>query len=290
MSLSQIPWQVLIILSGLLTTVSISINKHQARRVSALQVLGYKYLINWLVIGTLWWIFNSQVPGNWWMFYLYGMVVAMAVAVYTKALRISMSQTVLTDPIGQLMGIVLALIVLSEWQLFAAGIGGIKLLTALLLMPLTFWLFYEPKSAHSKQWIKLILIFVMCMAVFKVVVKIFVNSAPAVTVLFFQYFGSMTISWVGILTKKRAVWIDKQFAITGFIQGIAGSLAILFLYTALKLATVTQTTLLRTPLIVILGTLSGLLGFKEIKNMTRKKWLGTGVAGIIMILVLAANR
>jgi len=290
MSLSQIPWQVLIILSGLLTTVSISINKHQARRVSALQVLGYKYLVNLLVIGTLWWTFNRQVPGNWWMFYLYGMVVAVAVAVYTKALRISMSQTVLTDPIGQLMGIVLALIVLSEWQLFVSGIGGIKLLTALLLMPLTFWLFYEPKSVHSKQWIKLILIFVMSVAVFKVVVKIFVNSAPPVTVLFFQYFGSMTISWAGILIKKRAIWIDRQFAITGFIQGIAGSLAILFLYTALKLTTVTQTTLLRTPLIVILGTLSGLLGFKEIKNMTRKKWLGTGVAGIIMILVLAANR
>jgi len=289
MSLSQIPWQVLIILSGLLTTVSISINKHQAHRVSALQVVGYKYLVNWLFIGSLWWMFYGQVPGNWWMFYLHGMAVAIAVAVYTKALRISMSQTILTDPIGQLLGVVLALIVLSEWQLFITGIGGIKLLMALLLMPLTFWLFYEPKSVHSKQWIKLILIFVMSMAVFKVLVKIFVNTAPAVTVLFFQYFGSMTISWMGILTKKRAIWIDKQFAIKGFIQGIVGSSAILLLYTALKLATVTQTTLLRTPLIVILGTLSGLLGFKEIKHMTIKKWMGAGLALLITILVLTAN-
>jgi len=234
-------------------------------------------------------MFYGQVPGNWWMFYLHGMAVAIAVAVYTKALRISMSQTILTDPIGQLLGVVLALIVLSEWQLFITGIGGIKLLMALLLMPLTFWLFYEPKSVHSKQWIKLILIFVMSMAVFKVLVKIFVNTAPAVTVLFFQYFGSMTISWMGILTKKRAIWIDKQFAIKGFIQGIVGSSAILLLYTALKLATVTQTTLLRTPLIVILGTLSGLLGFKEIKHMTIKKWMGAGLALLITILVLTAN-
>jgi len=289
MILEAIPWQVLIIGSGLLTAVSISINKHQAHRASALQTVGYKYFINWLIIGCLWWMFSKQVPGNWWMFYVYGMAVAIAVAVYTKALRISLSKTVLTDPIAQLLGVVLALVVLGEWQLFVAGLGGVKLLIALLLMPLALWLFYEPKAANSKLWMKLILVFILSMAVFKVIVKLFVDSAPAVTVLFFQYFGSMTITLVGMLVKKRPFWINRKFAIRGLLQGAAGSIAILLLYTALRLATVTETTLIRSPLFVITASISGLWGFKEVQQMTRKKWLGAGMALVILFLVITAG-
>jgi len=290
MSLSQIPWQILVIIASLIRSLSLSLNKHQSHKASALQVQSIKYLSASLFIGSFWWLTSKSLPANWYIFFIFGLAVGVNVTIYTQAQRISLSQTSLIRPIGQLLGITLAGLILQEWKLFT-GDKGILLIFALILMPLFFWLFYEIESHYSKKWIKLAVTFLTILAVFKVITKILLNTTDnAVDLLVFQYLGAFTSTFIGVFIRKHKMYIDKKFTIKGLIQGVLAGFATLLFYTALKKTTVIQTTLLSTPLVVLLATLSGLIGFKEIKNMTRKKWLGTGVAGIIMILVLAANR
>lgn len=288
MSLESIPWQLLTILSGTLTGVSLIFNKHQTAKGSALQTRGYYYFFSAILIGGFWLLTSGNVPQNWWLYYGYGMAVAALTVIYSIAQRISMSQTSLVEPVGQLLGIITATIVLAEWQLFTTS-QGIKFILALILMPLLFWLLYQ-KSLQGKKWLQMALIYVVALALFKVTVKILLTTVGAAAeMLFFQYLGSATIAYLGVKFKKQNLFISKRFATQGLIQAITGSSSILFLYTALKLTTVTQTTLIRTPLVLLIATVSGLIGFKEAKQMTLKKWLGVGVALVIIFLVLTSE-
>lgn len=285
MSLTQVPWQVLIILGALLTTVSLSLNKHQAHKGSALQVQSSKYLgsFSWVLF---WWLLTSKtISSSWWMFYLYGMIVAVNLVVYTKAQRINMSLTSLIEPVGQLMGIILAALVLSEWKVFV-GAGGSKLILAMILMPVLFWLFFEAKSNKSKKWLRLAIIYLGTLAIFKVIVKIFLGGAEAVEILVFQYAGSFTAATFGVLVKKQRSTLRRKFVLRGILQGWIGSSGIILLYTAIKISTVSETTLLRAPIVLLLKTVIGLLIFQEIKLMTKKKWIGVLVALLITSLVI----
>ncbi|MBU1084778.1 hypothetical protein KKB06_00285 [Patescibacteria group bacterium] len=288
MSFENIPWQVLILVSSVITTLSVTINKFQSHRGSALQVLGSKYIgsLSWMLF---WWmLLSKQIPNNWWMFYLYGFLVAGNLIIYTKAQRINMSFTSLADPAGQIAGVLLAAVVLSEWSLFF-GQSGVQMTLAFLLMPVMLWLFYDYRSINSKKWIKLILIYLIISAVFKVLVKIFVDSSQAVEVLIFQYAGSLTACLLGLMLKKQFKFFQKKFVLRGVMHGIIGSSGILILYSAIKMSTVSQTTLLRTPLMLGLQVLIGLVLFKERKEMTVKKWIGVMVVFIIAGLVITAN-
>lgn len=288
MSLTQIPWQVLVVVGAVLTTLSLSLNKYQSHKGSALQVQSSKYLgsFSWLLF--LWLMTTKTISNNWWMFYLYGMLVAVNVVIYTKAQRINMSLTSLIEPIGQLLGIILAAIAIGEWKVFL-GTSGEKLIIALLLMPVLFWTFFEANSKKSKQWLKLAVIFLCTLAIFKVIVKIFLNNAQAVEVLVFQYAGSFTATSLGVLLKKQRSSFRRRFVLRGVLQGWVGSSGIILLYTAVKISTVTGTTLLRTPIVLLLKTVIGLIVFKEVQLMTRKKWLGVILAGAISFLVITAN-
>lgn len=288
MSLTNLPWQVLLLIGVLFNGLASLLNKYQSHRGSALQVQTCKYIgsFSWMLV---WWLAMSRnISTDWWKYIAYGMVIGVNVVLYTKAQRISMSQTSLVEPVGQLLGIFLAAVLLREWTLFA-GQSGIYLIFALLLMPLVFWLFYEYQTVHSRKWLKLVSAMLVLLAFFKVITKHFLNSAEAIDILVFQYIGSFLAVSGGVLLKNQHRLIKKKFALRGFVQGLIGSSSGLMLYMGVKAATVTQTTLFRTPLVIVIKTMVGLLVFREIAKMTKKKWLGVVVALIIMLLVMVAG-
>ena len=290
MSLSQVPWQVLVVTSSLVTSLSIVVNKHQSHKASALQVQSLKYLSASVFIGLVWWFISKNIPLAWWQFYIYGMAVGINVTIYTQAQRISLSKTALVGPIGELLGVILAAIVLKEWRLFTSS-RGLYLILALILMPAVFWFFYEVKEISSKKWIKTIAVFLSILAVFKVITKTLLDKAPeAIEMLMFLYFGAFTATFIGLKIKRYKMFVNKRFAIKGILQGIIAGSGTLLIFAAIKQATVVQTTLLRVPLLLIVTTLSGLIGFKELEKMNAKKWIGTIVAGLIMILVLLSTQ
>ena len=104
----------------------------------------------------------------------------------------------------------------------------------------------------------------------------------------FQYAGSLTACLLGLAIKNQFKLIKRKFVFRGVAHGFIGSSGILMLYTAIKFSTVSQTTLLRTPLMLALQIFAGLVLFKEKNEMTLKKWLGVVVAfGIALIVVTA---
>ena len=288
MFLTSIPWPILAILGAVLTSLSLALNKRQAAHASALQVRTYYHFFAALIIGIFWALTAKSIPDYWPLYFLFGMGAAVMVVMLTMAQRISMSQTSLTEPVGQLFGIVLAAIIFSEWRLFITN-QGYQLIAALILVPLLFWLLYE-KSENIKKWFKLSFAYLSALAVFTIIAKKFVGTAdnPA-AILAFQYFGSLTITGFGVLLKKQKFYLGGKFALNGLVQAAIGSFGILFFYASLKLASITQTTLIRSPLLLLLTTLIGLVGFKEAKQMTLKKWLGVGVALVIILLVLTSE-
>lgn len=288
MSLSLVPWQVLIVVSSLLTTIGLNLNKYQSHKGSALQTQASKYLGSFTWVLMWWLIISRSISGNWWIYYLYGMAVATSVVIYTKAQRINMSLTSMVEPVGHLTGIIAVVVLLSEWKLFV-GHNGYGLIVALALIPVMFWLFIEPKSEKSKTWLKLVIFYLLSLTVFKVLVKIFLYQANAVEILVFQYLGSLTAATLGVLIKKQRASLRFKFVVRGVLQGWIASSGIILLYTAIKYSSVSQTTLLKLPLILVLKIVSGMLIFKEIQKMSLKKWLGTILAGVIALLVIITS-
>ncbi len=284
MFLESFSWQNLIVFSCLLTTLSVTINKHQSHRASSLQVLSSKYTGS-LTVALSWWLITSRiVPSNWFWLFIYGAFIAISLTLYTRAQRISMSQTSMVQPIGHILGMLMATVILGEWSLFS-GLHAWKLWLAMGLIPAFFWSFYEPDNYYSKKWIKLMSVYLLASAMFKVMTKVFLNISGVTEVLIFQYLGSLiAISLVTMLRGQKLV-AGKKFALKGWLQGLIGGSGILLYYTAVAKATVTQTTLVRTPLLTLLSVLVGLILFKEARKMSRKKWLGVVVAGVITWLV-----
>jgi len=145
------------------------------------------------------------------------------------------------------------------------------------------------QSRASIQWFKYALIYIFMLGSFKLFVKYLLNGAQPAEILVFQYSGSLIAANIGSKITKQKPYANIDFTKKGIIHGIIGGFGVILIYQAIKLSTITQTTLLKTPLIHLTSTITGLFMFKEINQMTIKKWLGIGVSILIMILVLYAK-
>ncbi len=289
MSFTSFPWQVIIIAATLLSSIGQIFNKYQVNRAASLQVTIYKYLSSLVVAFGLWSYFKIGWPRQWLLLLLYGFSVGLSITLYTKAARLSLSKTVLSTPSSQVLAIVIAGFLFREWQLFnLATVNGLKMIGALSLIPMLMYLFYE-RGEKTQKWSFLIISLMIYLAIIKVFAKFFLDQVEPLQMLLLQYIGAVAVVSVGLKLKKRQFWVSKNFALTGLTQGLFTSTGVWLYYVGLQKATVTQTVLLRMPIFILLTTVVGLYGFKEIKTMTLKKWLGMGVALVIVGLVITAN-
>ncbi|MEA3355029.1 MAG: EamA family transporter [Patescibacteria group bacterium] len=289
MSLSVIPWQVLVVTGAILTSVGQIFNKHQVHKAASFQVQIYKYLSGTVLMTYFWMINNGVLPKIWWLLLIYGISIGFIVVLYTKASRYSLSKSVVTMPISQILGVGLAAGILKEWQIFKiSSMAGKQMLLALLLVPVILYLFYE-KTKSVKQWSILIWIVIVWLALVKVFQKHILTNIEPIQLIAFQYWGSLLMALIGSKVRGHKLYLGKRFALTGLIQGVFTSTAVFLYFSGLKQSTVSQTTLLRMPVFLVLTTCFGLFIFKEIKEMTFKKWAGMGLAILMTVLVITAN-
>ncbi len=195
----------------------------------------------------------------------------------------------MATPSSQVLAIFMASLLFNEWRLFnLVTLNGIKMIGALILIPLLMYLFYE-KDNKSKKWSFLIIGLMIYLAAQKIFAKYFLNQVEPLQMLLFQYIGAVMVVSGGLKLKKHKFFVGKNFALTGLTQGLFTSTGVWLYYVGLQKSTISQTVLLRMPIFIILTTLAGLYVFKEVKNMTLKKWLGMGVALVIAVLVMTAN-
>ena len=289
MFLNLIPWQVLIVVGATLTSIGQIFNKYQVHKAASFQVQIYKYLSGSILMTCLWAINGEVLPKFWWLLLIYGMSTGLIIVLYTKASRYSLSKSVIATPISQILGIGLAAIMLNEWQIFnIASISGKKMLLALFLVPVILYLFYE-KTKSVKQWSILIWVVIVWSALAKVFQKYVLVNIEPIEFALFQYLGALLIVLIGSKVRGHKLYLGKKFALIGLIQGLFTSVAGFLYFSGLKQATVSQATLLQMPVFLILTTSFGLFIFKEIKEMTFKKWVGINLAILMTILVITAN-
>jgi hypothetical protein len=286
MSFAAIPWQVIILVATLLTSLGQIFNKHQVNQAASLQVNFYKYSFSLGLVFFYWKLSQLGWPSQWLILLFYGFLTGLSVTLYTKASRHSLSKTVLATPASQVLEIVLAGIIFSEWQLFAKAP---QLMLGLVLVPILVWLFYE-KNLKSKKWSVLILGLIFYMASLNLFAKYSLKQVEPLQLLLVQYIGCVLAVGLGVKVKEHKFYLGRQFAVIAFGQSMFSSVGTWLYYVGLKKATIAQTTLLRMPVFLLLTTLFGLYIFKEVKSMTTKKWLGVVVAfGIALIVVTAKH-
>lgn len=289
MSLGTVPWQVLIIVGVTLTSIGQAINKYQAHKASSLQASLYKTIISVALTTFYWKISNNVLPELWIWFLLYGLVAGVIVILNTMASRHNLSKTVLVSPAAQVFGIGVAALVLKEWQVFNLSSGsGRQMTLALILVPMMMYFFYE-RQAKEIRWSKLVLIVMVLLSINKLFAKYVLDHFEPIQLIMIQYWGALLVILGGNKAKKYRLYIDKKFALTGLIQGSFSSTATFLYYSGLKKSTISQVSLLQIPIYLTLTVLFGFFIFKEIKDMTTKKWLGMGVALLMAILVVTAN-
>ena len=292
MSLENLSWQWLIIIGSSITALGQALNKYQVHRGASLLVQFYKYIGGSLLITFLWWQSGIGWPRLWWAFLLYGIASGVSVTLWAKAVRIHLSQSVsIAMPAIPVISVILAAIFLKEWQLFNLSTSaGQKTLLALMLLPVIFYFFHDKKDDQVKEWSVLVWMPIIFVAATRIFLKYIFTQAEPLQVQFLQYWGSILVIVGGIFYKGHKWYVNKAFTIRGILQGLFTSIGVLLYYLALKQATVTQTSLLRQPTILVITILVGLIGFGEAKKMTRKKWLGVGTALLMTGLLLTINR
>lgn len=279
--LSNIPWQSLVLVQMLLTTISFALGKYQIHRGSSFQGLIYKYIASTGLVSSVWWLIDGQLPLRWWLLFIFGFAGAISVAARTAAFRHSLSQTVLTSPIQKLLAIIWAGVILGEFALFNLAFSqGRLIVLGMIIAVLLLFLFYEP-TTEARRWQQLMSFSIIYGSFTPVVTKLFLPSSTPVSILMMFYWGSLTSTLLVAWFRSRRLFIDRRFALTGLIQGLIGASGVLLWFTALDRATVTEVGLLQLPLFTLLTTGVGLFWFKERKALTKKK-----IAGMILALVL----
>ncbi len=288
--LSNVSWQVLVLISVVINSMGSGFTKFQVKRAGAFQVLLYKYIGSSLLITLIWALTDGYLPKSWWMAYLFGLIGGVNVALFTAAVRHSLSKSFFTVPIVKLGSIVWAAFLLNEYRLFDFSIfEGKLLILGTLLIPLIFWSFYE-KSNAGKRWQKLIFLRVFFASLVPVLAKLFMEHMAPASMLMVSYWGSLTTAVGLTLIRSQKLYIDRKFALTGLAHGIINSLGIYLWLLALSLTEVTQVTLLRFPLTILGASSLGLFLFKEKQNLTKRKIFGMVVAAMLVGIVLLINR
>lgn len=284
-------WQLLVIGSVLLGSLTMALSKILLDKASALQMLVYRYVVGAVLVTFLWWSSGLGWPRYWWLYYIFGLATGIMVTLHNLAIRISMSKTALVSPTPQVFAILLAAIVFKEWSLFnLSTIAGQKFLLAVLLMIGLFYCFWEKDSFEGKKWSLLSWINIFFTGTAIVVAKFFLKTAEPLQLQFMQYWGSLTVVLLGVWWRGHKLTLpSKTITALAILRGIVPSLSILLIYMALQKVTVTQTSLLRIPLFIVITSLIGLIGFKESSKMTLKKWAGVGLALVMTGLIVTIN-
>lgn len=279
-------WQSFVLISLVLNTLGYGIDKYQVSRGGAFQVLIYKYLAATTLMTLAWWLLNLPLPRWWWLIFIVGFVGTVNIGAITAAIRHSLSKTVMTIPLRRVMTLTFSGIILGEFFLFdPKEIQGQLLILALILMLVIFGLFYE-KDAAIKRWNRLIWISIFYGAFFPIIFKLFLNYDSPVAVLMCSYWGSLTSAVLITRARSHKLYLGRQFAWVGLTHGTVNSLGVLAWSYALALATVTEVTIFRDPVLVVLSTLVGLIVYGERKQLRGRRLWAMALSAIVLIMLL----
>lgn len=288
-----IPWQIVVLFSGALSSVSLTIGKHLVGKYSAFQI-GFWRDLGAITIAIILFIAGGYgSPSNAILIVIYGFFVTFTVGAYLSANRDDFSgSTVFAYSMSTVFIVISSGFVFSEWVYFdPRGLQGLVNIAALVLTLVAFSIYSQGRKGQKIWWSSKILLSVFGNVAGNVFVKYMVNGgvAPA-QFLLYQYVGMVAGGTVYVISRRKKVFLGLKDSALGLLQGLFMACGVLIYLFVLQSNPLSLANLVRRIATVLLTTSSGLFLFKESKSMDRRMRRSLFLGLIVFTLVLVVNR
>ncbi|GEM_PF-5962613 len=289
-----ISWQVVVLLSGLVSGAAQSIGKRLVNRHGAVQVgfwregagLALFVLMAALVGGSNW-----QVERAGWVF-VYGLVLSVSTSAYFAAVREDFAGTVaFATGLGQIFLVVLSSIIFAEWRYFdPRTLVGVANLTAVAVGVGSFFVYQAGFGGNRVKWNKMVTLAVAVNVFGNLYVKYTVvagmSSAPF---LVYQNAGMLTGLLVLALVRGQSLRMGGRAELAAILQGLVGGLSVLVFLEILRTYPLSIASVVRRVATVVFTTSSGLWYFREKERLNGRRMAALVLGLVVFGLVLAVN-
>jgi len=291
--IAQVPWQLAVIATGILSAIAQSIGKRQVTYMSAFQSGLLRDLTIFSIIAI---IFVSQGTFSWsplnFFFVAIGILESIMMAAYYSASRQEMAATsVFSYPFSSILIIITSGFLFGEWKYFdfttTQGIANIAttILTLILISN-----FQNGKIKLSSWNIKLILSATM-VAGANIVQKwaiATIGLRPA-GYMIYEYAGLIIGGIIFVYGRKLNLKLTKKDFVWGIFQGILFAISILWYGEILRTYPLSLSSIIRRIAIVLGTTFAGLIIFGEHKSMSKSRYIQMFIDIIILVTTLFIN-
>lgn len=223
---------------------------------------------------------------------LMGVLYAIAVGSYMKAIKINLSQSVVFSSYYLVIPMILSAFFLDEWSFFDPQFfSGQKTILGLILAFLSMFLILR---SHSKKvekmelvWMSLIILNIVLNGIGTYWGKTFVNIHTSLETIFSQCLGGLPAAFIINHIRGKKYSLTPSNHIWVAFDGLIVTLAVVFYYQAVKLGPLTLVLPIQTLLVTIAIVLVGLFIFKEAQSFDREKLIGLilGISGVVILMI-----
>lgn len=286
-----VPWQILILLSGLLSGFSQFIRKSQVHRHGVFQLGFWKDFGGVLTLLPIFLASPHPLSYHWQdgIAFALGIISSIGLGAYLSAMRHSLSGTaVFTYTAGQIIILLGAFLFFGEWVYFdpSSRQGLINLLSLVIFFVSI--MMYAGKGSWT--WSKMIALNVAVNWVHNMASKGMLSADyTAIRLSIIGYLGASIADYVLAKTKSQSVLIDRKDIWLGLFQGAIGSLAVLLYFHALTFAPLSFASMLRRVAIMTFTLLAGMFFFGE-RHAKPRELIGLGLGVLLFGLMTWANQ
>lgn len=288
-----LPWQVWVLISGVLTGLAQMVGKSQIHKITASQIGVLRDVTGWFLAVGVWLALGTGRFGWMSLIALFnGAMVAVGVALYFKAIRSSLSgSTIFGYLISQVMLVVGSAIIFSEWIYFdprtMQGVGNILALVLTMAAMAVY-----VKSLHlGRKWATLLFISAVINVVGNMLAKYFVSGKMDVWDYFFVEQTGLTLGGILILyQRKQGLSVGWENTKVGILQGIIALLGPIIYLNVLALYPLSLSSLVRRIAAIAVTSISGLLYYRERDGMGYRSYVSLIVAMLAFVIVMLVNR
>jgi uncharacterized membrane protein len=221
-----------------------------------------------------------------------GILYAVAIGSYLKAIKINLSQSVVFSSYYLVIPMVLSAIFLGEWSYFNPNsFSGQKTIVGLILAFVSMFLILR---SHTKKeakmeltWVYLIIINIVLNGIGTYWGKTFVNTHGPFDTIFSQCLGALPVVILINYFGKKKYHLTPTNHILVALDGLIITLAVAFYYLAIQRGPLT----LILPIQTLLGSIAivtvGLVLFQEGQHLGKEKIAGLviGIIGIMLLVI-----
>lgn len=285
-------WQVAAILSVIFGTIRVFLDKKLIDKVGPFALLFYTAVWSGVFYTLFFFLRYESLPSFYPEMMGVGIVYVIAVVGYLKAIKVSLSQTMVFVPYSFVIPMILAAIFLGEWKLFdPTTASGLKTVLGTILAIVSLWLIVGSGSKREQKmesrWIYAIVIYIIFIGIGNYLSKAFLLTHGVLEALISQQISVVPLVFLFNIAKKVKFFTSFKNHLLMLVDGLAVAFAVVFFFFSIRQGPMSLALPIQTLLLTISTMLVGLYIFKEAHLFSKEKLIGMGlgVVGVILLVI-----